>query len=204
METKVAKTTFLQRNPIVKDGISIVGFIVAVLIGTFILNNYVFRSYNVVGGSMEGTLSPGDRIIVNRLPVTWAHLRNQHYLPPRGQIIVAENPRFLGHGPDQFIIKRVVAFEGERVVVQDGILTVYNDEFPEGFRPDEDFGGEPKTYTSGEIDVIVPRGEVFVVGDNREGSSSHDSRNGLGTIPLFDIVGPAGVRIYPFNRMRTF
>ena len=187
-----------------KDGISIVGFIVAVMIGTFILNSYVFRSYNVVGGSMETTLSPGDRVIVNRLPVTWAHLRNQHYLPPRGRIVVAENPRFLGYGPDRFIIKRVVAFEGERVVVRDGTLTVYNDEFPDGFQPDDDFGGEPKVHTSGEIDVIVPRGEVFVVGDNREGSSSHDSRNGLGTIPLFSIVGPAGVRIYPFNRMRTF
>ena len=37
------------------------------------LNAFVFRSYNVVGGSMENTLHNDDRVIVNRLPVTWAH-----------------------------------------------------------------------------------------------------------------------------------
>ena len=204
METKAPKATFLKKHPIIRDGLNIIGFVAAVLLGTFILNNYVFRSYNVVGGSMEETLHPGDRILVNRLPVTWAHLKNEYYKPGRGQIIVAENPRFMGSGPDRYIVKRVIAFEGERVTVKNGVLMVYNDDSPVGFRPDDELNGEPKSYTSGDVDLIVPKGEVFVAGDNREGNNSHDSRNGLGTIPLYDIVGPAGVRIFPFNKMRTF
>lgn len=203
MENQKPKASFLQKHPMIRDGIGIAGFIVAVLVGTFILNSYVFRSYNVIGRSMESTLSHGDRILVNRLPVTWAHLRNQYYQPERGQIIVAENPHNSGGG-DRFIIKRVIAFAGERVVVQDGVLTVFNDEWPEGFKPDGDFAAELVGITSGSIDVIVPAGEVFVSGDNREGTNSHDSRNGLGTVPQFDIIGPAGIRIWPLNRIRTF
>lgn len=196
--------TFLQKHPVIKDILSLIGFIAAVLVGTFILNTFVIRSYNVVGGSMENTLHSGDKILVNRLPVTWARLQNKDYIPKRGQIIVFSNPNFTVGSEDQYIIKRVIAFAGERVVVKDGILTVYNDEYPDGFLPDDDFNGEPKTDTSGEIDTIVPDGEIFVSGDNRDGNHSFDSRNGLGTVPLYDIVGPAGIRLYPFNQIRTF
>ena len=31
-----------------------------------------------------------------------------------------------------------------------------------------------------------------------------DSRNGLGTIPYYDVVGPVGARIFPFNKIRNF
>ena len=193
-----------QKHPALKDILGIIGFIFAVLIGTFVLNSYVFRSYNVVGGSMENTLHSKDRILVNRLPVTWAHLKGEYYTPNRGQIIVFSNPYYAGSGTDQYIIKRVIAFEGERVVVKDGVMTVYNDEHPEGFHPDDDFHGEPKEYTSGEVETVVPEGEIFVSGDNREGNGSYDSRNGLGTVPLYEIVGPAGVRIFPLNQIRLF
>ena len=194
--------TFSQKHPLLKDILSIAGFMVAVVVGTFVLNSYVFRSYNVVGGSMENTLHQNDRILVNRLPVTWAHLKGEYYKPNRGEIIVFLNPYYTNGGTDQYIIKRVIAYAGERVTVKDGALAIYNDEHPEGFRPD--FNGEPKKYTSGDVDTVVPEGEVFVSGDNREGSNSYDSRNGLGTIPLYDIIGPAGIRIFPLNQIRTF
>ena len=165
---------------------------------------------------MENTLHGDDRVIVNRVPVTIAHFLGQEYVPERGQVIVFANgdatgPLTCGAESgiaDQYIIKRVIAFPGERVRVQDGKLTVYNDEYPEGFSPDEatrksDTDG-PKEYTSGEIDTIVPEGEIFVSGDNREGSHSYDSRNGLGTVPYCRIIGPAVFRLYPFTQMRFF
>ena len=109
---------------------------------------------------------------------------------------------------DQYIIKRVIAFPGERVTVKDGVLTVYNEEHPNGFSPDEatrvDENNGPKEYSSGEVDMIVPDGEIFVAGDNREGSHSFDSRSGLGTVPYCRIIGPAAIRIYPFDKIRTF
>ena len=211
-----AKATFFQRHPVLKDVLSLASFIACVVIGTLILNAYIFRSYNVVGSSMENTLHEDDRIIVNRVPVTIAHFMGQEYIPERGQIIVfangaADGPLTCGvksDVKDQYIIKRVIAFPGERVVVKDGALTVYNDENPDGFSPDNDTrhaaDDGPKEYTSGEIDIVVPEGERFVSGDNREGQHSYDSRNGLGTVPFCRVIGPAVFRLYPFDKLRFF
>lgn len=197
------EASFLRRHPLIKDVIGIIVFVACVLIGTLVINTYIFRSFNVLGPSMETTMYTGDRLIVNRLPVTWAQLQNKDYIPERGQIIVFKNPHYNPGTGDEFIVKRTIAFPGERVVVKDGILTVYNDEHPDGFQPDNDWEG-PGSPTSGEIDTVVADGTLFVAGDHRQGDFSYDSRSGMGTIPFYDIVGPVGTRIYPFNAIRFF
>ena len=96
-------------------------------------------------------------------------------------------------------------FAGERVTVQDGVVTVYNEEHPNGFNPDTDINhDEPSQPTSGDVDTVVPEGTIFVMGDHRQGNFSCDSRNCMGPIPLFDIIGPVSMRIYPFNKIRGF
>ncbi len=216
MEQVQVKPSFFKKHPLVKDLISLAVFVVAIILGTIWLNAYVFRSYNVVGSSMANTLHNDDRVIVNRLPVTWAHFLGKEYVPKRGQVVVFANGDATGPltcgAPagmvDQYIIKRVIAFPGERVTVKDGVLTVYNDEHPDGFSPDDetrvDENNGPKEYSSGEVDMIVPNGEIFVAGDNREGSHSFDSRSGLGTIPYCRLIGPVSMRIYPLDSIRFF
>ena len=221
------EVTFFQKHPLLKDLLSLAGFIVAVVIGTIFLNTFIYRSYNVVGGSMENTLHGDDRVIVNRAAVSWAHFTGNEYVPERGQVIVFLNEdeekvaEYKAQGvehpmtcsvpsnvKDQYIIKRVIAFPGERVTVKDGVMTVYNDEHPDGFVYDTEWRKSetdgPKEHTSGEVDIVVPDGELFVSGDNREGSNSWDSRNGLGTIPYCRIIGPVMLRLFPLDKIRTF
>ena len=198
------EATYFQRHPLLKDVLGIIVFIACVLVGTLVVNTFIFRSFNVMGQSMETTLYTGDRLIVNRLPVTWAQLQNKQYVPDRGQIIVFKNPRYNAGMGEEFIVKRVIAFPGERVTVKDGVLTVYNQDHPSGFHPDDNNHGEPGSPTSGDVDTVVSDGTLFVSGDHRQGDFSYDSRSGLGLIPFYDVVGPASMRIYPLNKIRTF
>ncbi len=194
---------FFERHQILKDIFGIIGFLLAVVIGAALINQFLFRSFSVSGPSMEPTLYTGDRLIVNRLPTSWAFLTGHSYAPHRGQVIVFKNPHWQPGGLDEFIVKRVVAFPGEHVTLYDGVLKVYNDEFPGGFVYDEKFPGA-RTPSDGTVDTVVPEDELFVAGDHRQEGYSLDSRNGLGTIPYHDLIGPVSLRIYPFTNFRTF
>jgi signal peptidase I len=198
------EATFLQRHPFIKDTLGIVVFIICVIVGTLLINTFVFRSFSVLGQSMEKTMYTGDRLIVNRIPVTLSQLQNKQYIPERGQVIVFKNPNFSLGTTDEFVVKRVIAFPGERVTVKEGVVTVYNSEHPEGFRPDDNNGGEPGSPTSGDVDTVVAKETLFVMGDHREGQYSCDSRGCMGTIPYYDVVGPVGLRIFPFDAIRSF
>lgn len=197
------EASFLTRHPRLKDIGGFVIFVVCVIVGTLLINTFVFRSFSVSGPSMEQTLYTGDRLIVNRLPVTMAHLQNNSYTPKRGQIIVFKNPLYSPGSEDMNLVKRVIAFAGERVTVKDGTLTVYNKEHPQGFHPDDSWDG-PGSPTSGDTEVTVPEGSIFVAGDHRQGSYSLDSRNGLGTVPLYDVIGPVSLRLWPLTKVQGF
>lgn len=198
--------TFFDRYPKIRDALGLILFIVGVAVGTLVINTFLFRSFTVEGPSMETTMYTGDRLIVNRLPVTMAQLQNKPYLPERGQVIVFKNPNFntsVGH--EEYVVKRVIAFAGERVTVKNGTVTVYTEEEPGGFNPDITVNNnEPGQPTSGDVDTIVAEGTLFVMGDHREGGFSCDSRDCMGNIPLFDLIGPVSLRIFPFDNIRTF
>jgi signal peptidase I len=166
---------------------------------------------------MEDTLYTNQRIIVNRLPVTWSAITGQEYRPERGQIVVFKNPQFSpGDSNEEYIVKRVIAFAGEKVTLKDCKVTVYNSENPNGFDPYQNFDVNDKNdCVSGKVDdYVVPDHEIFVIGDHRNGNYSHDSRNGIGNgdsanhqpaaIPLSDVVGPVSILLMPLDKFRFF
>lgn len=152
---------------------------------------------------METTLQNNDRLIVWKLPRTWARITGNDYLPKRGDIVIFNEPKIgeFDQG-DKQLIKRVIGLPGERVVVKNGTVTVYNSTHPNGFQPDKTLPyGDVIPQTEGDVDVTIPSGHIFVCGDNRP--DSLDSR-AFGTVPLDNIVGKLVMRILPLNTAERF
>lgn len=179
---------------------SFVGTLIAAFVLVQVINLFLFQSYKVFGSSMFPTLHDGDRLIISKVGKTSARLQGKDYAPKRGDIIVFVDPQ----RSDLQLIKRVIGLPGERVVVKEGKLTVYNGEHPQGFNPDDAEYGKDLPRTSGETDVTVPENHIFVSGDNREGSNSLDSRNELGTVPEELIIGTLQVRVWPLDSAKFF
>jgi signal peptidase I len=177
---------------------------VATLIVAFLLvqviNLYFFQSYKVFGNSMYPTLHHSDRLIISKISRSASKITKKTFQPERGEVIVFIDPL----QPDLQLIKRVIGLPGERVVVGNGRITVYSNENPDGFNPDDASYGKNLPVTSGNIDITVPEGHLFVSGDNREGSNSLDSRNELGTVPQENVIGVMKVRFFPFDSAQFF
>lgn len=170
--------------------LSILGLVI--LLFTVVLQ-WGFRTYQVDGTSMLTTFNDKDRLIINSVGRTIARLANSNYIPKRGEIVTFISPE----NPEEQYIKRVIAFPGERVVLKHGILTVYNTEHPEGFKPDEPYFDQLNTPVTGDIETLVPMDHIFVAGDNRSPGGSYDSRTGLGPVPLELLQGNVIFRFYP-------
>lgn len=165
---------------------------------------FAFQSYQVDGQSMETTLQNQDRLIVNKVPRTLARITHHPYVPKRGDIIVFNQGGLFGAagGQDKQLIKRVIGLPGERVVVKDGQITVYNKTHPGGYNPDKSgLYTISSPITPSNVDVTLGTEDVFVCGDNR--TNSEDSRY-FGAVSLDRIVGKLLYRILPINNFEKF
>jgi signal peptidase I len=188
-----------------KSVLSTLAILIAAPIVAFFLTAFVFQSYEVDGPSMETTLSNHDRLLVLKLPKTFARVLHRDYTPNRGDVIIFSTSAIHDGADDtgrKQLIKRVIGLPGDRVVIKDGSIMVYNKQYPEGFNPDKvsDYG-KVITVTNGNVDITVGENEVFVCGDNR--TNSLDSRV-IGTVPDEDIIGKLIFRIYPLNKAQIF
>jgi signal peptidase I len=153
---------------------------------------------------MEATLQDRDRLIVSKIGRTFSRLTGKDYAPERYDIIIFNhNGEFGSEVSEKQLIKRVIGLPGDRVVVNDGAVTVYNTENPDGIPVDQ--AGPQKdsvdTATPGNAEETVKPGEVYAMGDNRD--NSLDSRS-FGAIREADIVGKLVLRIYPFDKSQKY
>lgn len=143
---------------------------------------FVIRMMGVDGHSMLNTLQHGDRLLV----VNSMLYHDYKY----GDIVILRKNGVFNDDP---IVKRVIAVEGQTVDIDftEGIVYV------DGEALEEDYIREP-TYTAEgtEFPLTVPEGSIFVMGDNRNGSSdSRDYR--LGTVDTRYVIGKAAFLIFP-------
>ena len=164
--------------------------IIAVIIG-FLIITFVGQRTVVYGSSMEPTLHNYDQLIVEKLSTRFGKLRN-------GDIITVYVPEYLGEGKD-YIIKRVIGVEGDRVEIRNGKIFLNDNALSEGY-----INGKSTLPVDQENSkVTVPAGKVYVLGDNRLPGASKDSRS-IGLVDLKRVKGRAFVRVYPFNTFTMF
>ena len=155
------------------------------LILVVVVFTFFFRLIAVDGTSMVPTLQDRDMMVVSNLG----------YTPERGDVIVVNKEDF-GIDP---IVKRVIAVGGDTVDINfaTGDVTV------NGQVLDEPYINEP-TYTAEgtQFPLTVPDGQLFLLGDNRNGSSdSRDPRIGL--VDERYVIGHVLGVIFPFDSLGT-
>ncbi len=196
-----------KKHSNLKNSLSTIGILLLAPLIAIVLTLYVFQSYQVDGPSMETTLLHNDRLIVWKLARTWSRITGNQYVPNRGDIIILNESglsAYNGGDDTKQLVKRVIALPGERIVIKDNIVTVYNRENPNGFQPDTTLPYGKETAippTSDNLDVTLSETELFVCGDNRP--QSLDSRR-FGPIQTDQVVGKLVARILPLGEIKRF
>ncbi|MGA8296102.1 MAG: signal peptidase I [Acidimicrobiales bacterium] len=154
---------------------TVIGLLVALLLALGV-RAFAFQVFFVPSGSMEPTLVNGDRIVVDKF------LFDYHSVRP-GAIVVFRTPERAKTDcatEDGDLVKRVVAIGGETISSKDGNVYVDGKLQKESYLPPKTPLGQPISAQT------VPKGDVFVLGDNR--AISCDSRV-WGPLPGKNIVG---------------
>ena len=183
---------------------STIGVLLTALAVALFIIAFVFRSYQVDGPSMENTLQNADKLIIWKVPRSWARVTGHAYIPDRGDIVV-----FTESGLSQFgqqdtkqLIKRVIGLPGDHLVLNNDHYVIYNKAHPHGFNPDTTLPyGHNFPVTTGNVDLTLGKNQIFVSGDNRP--DSLDSR-AFGPINASQIVGKLVLRVFPVNQAKVF
>lgn len=159
-------------------------YILIVVLTALSIRSFLAEPIRVDGDSMIPTLINNEDMLVEKVSYWFQD-------PTRGDMVICFYP-----GYTESCVKRVIGLPGETVSITDGLINI------DGTALDE------SDYWTGEIignmdPVTVGEREVFVVGDNRNGSK--DSRNPyVGCIPYSKVVGRVIAVVWPFSTFRTF
>ncbi|OGY30072.1 MAG: signal peptidase I [Candidatus Woykebacteria bacterium RIFCSPHIGHO2_12_FULL_45_10] len=155
---------------------------------------FLLQPHQVKGGSMEPNYHDGEYILTDKVSYRFSQ-------PKRGDIIIFKSPT----NTDLDFIKRIIALPGEEIEVKEGKITIFNDQYKDGFVLEEHYNtNKPTTvekdgqgYLIEGVKKKVNAGSYIVFGDNR--SQSFDSRS-WGEVPKGNIIGKAWLRYWPLNR----
>ena len=162
-------------------------FVVVIAIGAaMLIRLFLFQQYYIDGPSMQTTLMPQDRVLVNKMSYK---LHDIH----RGDVIVFD--RVTNEVQHDDLIKRVLGLPGETLEIRSCIVYIDGIEVDEPYlNPEQTSQIEPSARCGSHTDMVVPDHMVFVMGDNRV--QSFDSRD-FGPIDTDKVRGRAFVVIWP-------
>jgi signal peptidase I len=172
--------------------------VVVALVAALLVKTFAVQAFSIPSQSMEPTLRPGDRVLVDKLA-------NDFGAVSTGDIIVFRRPPS-DTSPIDDLIKRVIAGPGQSIYVADCKVYVNGKELSQPYLPKgwQDPSSEYCTIWDGPgtLDLpdpyTVPAGHYFVMGDNRK--DSDDSRY-WGPVPASYVVGVAFFRMWPPSRL---
>lgn len=159
-----------------------------VFIGSLFIVIYLFimQPNQVKGASMEPSFHTNEYILTSKATYKFRS-------PQRGDVVVFKSPK----NPDIEYIKRIIGLPGDKIMVQNGEVYVNDKLMNENYISDKTNVWEGG-FIKNSIPIIVPEGELFVLGDNRPRSS--DSRE-FGPIPIESVIGQVFYRYFPTDKM---
>lgn len=196
--------------------IHITSVILIAFVLVFGFTSYILQPYRVEGSSMEPTLQENNRLFILRSGKIFANLIGADYVPKRGEMVVFIEDKDNCRSTEESLIfaidsckyiKRVIGLPNERIVIKNNTITIYNNEFPQGFQPDFKLDPPLEDYPASQpvIDRIIEQGEIFVLGDNRLPGGSTDSRDKrIGNVPVGSVEGVVFVRVIPFKDFKLY
>ena len=180
------------------------------------IQQWLVKPYRIPSESMVPTLAVGQRVLVDRLTNNWSS-------PARGDIVVFHPPdgaddnnlasqcgvahpadtacpRSTPKRSNSNFIKRVVAVGGDRIAIVDNHVVLNGRELKEPFINKDSSCASDETICNLRTPITVPKGDFFMMGDNRGQSS--DSRV-WGPVPKSWIIGEAFFTYWPPDRIGT-
>jgi signal peptidase I len=173
-----------QKNRIISRGVFLwVRDVAIALVVVIIIMNFI-KPTIVRETSMLETLQPNDYIFLSKQAYTFGEVKH-------GDIVVFHSELEEKDGTKKNLIKRVIGLPGDTISIHDGSVYLNGKALAEPYTMDG--------YTNGEmVEITVPDNELFLMGDNRQGSM--DSRNpNVGFVSEDRLIGKAVFRLLPLR-----
>ena len=178
-----------QPVSVVKEILDWVKHIALAIIVGILFITFVGQRTVVYGMSMYPTLENGDQLVIEKISPKVGGIKH-------GDIVTIYIHGLLDEGKD-YLIKRVIAIEGDTVRIEDGKVVLNGEPLDEAYIRG-DYTHEERLTS----EITIEKGQVFVMGDNRLKGGSNDSRS-LGVFNMSTVRGKAIFRWYPFNKFGT-
>lgn len=149
-----------------------------------LIQKFIGKPFIVNGVSMSPTMQTNEYIIIDQLTYKFTEIE-------RGDVVVFRAPP----EPDKYYIKRIIGLPGEIVKIDNGEVTIINEENPDGLKLTEDYVKYTKDTN---LLYEISDDHYFVMGDNR--AESFDSKD-WGLLPKKEIRGRAWLRLFPLNKI---